>query len=195
MTPTTQAIGRTTLAQKVAMVLAGTVVIAISAQIAVPFFPVPMTLQTAAVLAVGMVLGARLGALTVVAYLAEGAMGLPVFAGFRSTAALAGPTAGFLVGFVGMAWLAGLATDRGLRHPAALAGVALAASALLYVPGLLWPLAVAPLAGIEAGWAGMAPGATLAAFATPYLLGDAVKAVLVALAVSGGMVALGRRRT
>lgn len=198
MTPTTKATGRPmlarrTLPQKAAMVLAGTAVLALASQVAVPFYPVPMTLQTAAMLAIGFAYGARLGAVTVLAWLAQGAMGLPVFAGFGATASLVGPTAGFLLGFVGMAWLAGLATDRGLRHPVALAGVALLASALLYVPGLAWPMVVAPAAGIGAGWAGMAPGATLAAFATPYLLGDAVKAVLVGLAVSGAFSALGRR--
>ena len=189
MTPTRTAArpipARPTVARQVAMVLAGTAILAIASQVAVPFYPVPMTLTTAAVLAIGMAYGARLGAITVAAWLAQGAAGLPVFANFGATASLMGPTAGFLIGFVGMAWLAGLATDRGLRHPLSLSVVALAASALLYVPGLGWPLAVAPALGLEAGWAGMGLGATLGAFALPFLLGDAAKAVLVALVTAG----------
>lgn len=197
MTPTRNAaarptLTRPTLARQVAMVLAGSAILTIASQVAVPFYPVPMTLTTAAVLAIGMAYGARLGAITVLAWLAQGAIGLPVFAGFGATASLMGPTAGFLAGFVGMAWLAGFATDRGMRHPLALAGVALLVSALLYVPGLAWPLAFAPALGLEAGWAGMGLGATLAAFAAPFLLGDAVKAVLVALAVSGAFTARNR---
>ena len=194
MTPTATSLGRMTLARQAALVLAGTAFLALASQVAVPFYPVPMTLQTAAVLAIGLAFGARLGAITVLAWLAEGAVGLPVFTGFGSTASLAGPTAGFLAGFVGMAWLAGLASDRGLRHPAALAGVTLAASALLYVPGLAWPLALAQAAGIDAGWAGMGLGDTLGAFALPYLLGDAVKAVLVALLAAGAASLAARRR-
>ncbi len=194
MTLTAMALGRLSLPGQVALVLAGTAVLAIASQIAVPFYPVPMTMQTAAVLAIGLTFGARLGAITVLAWLAQGAMGLPVFTGFGATASLAGPTAGFLAGFVGMAWLAGLATDRGLRGPVALGCVALAASALLYVPGLAWPLGLASLAGIDAGWAGLDFGPALGAFMTPYLLGDAVKAIAVALAVSAGISALARRR-
>ena len=194
MIRTTKAIEQASLARKAALVLAGTAVLAVASQVAVPFYPVPMTLQTAAVLAIGMAYGARLGAITVLAWLAQGALGLPVFANFGATASLMGPTAGFLAGFVGLAWLAGLATDRGMRDPLALSAVALAASALLYLPGLAWPLALAPALGIEAGWAGMAPDATLAAFATPYLLGDAVKAMLVSFGASGMLALLAQHR-
>ena len=67
------------LVRKSALVLGGSLLIAIAAQISVPMYPVPMTLQTLAILLVGFALGSRLGALTVVAYLAEGLVGLPVF--------------------------------------------------------------------------------------------------------------------
>ena len=80
MTLTQAAFGADTFTKKLALVVAGTMFIAIAAQISVPFFPVPMTLQTLAILIVGLSFGARLGAVTVLAYLAEGAMGLPVFA-------------------------------------------------------------------------------------------------------------------
>src|SRR6056297_2834620 len=94
------------LARKAGLVLAGSVVIALAAQVAIPFWPVPMTLQTLAVLLVGFAMGSRLGAASVLAYLAEGAMGLPVFSnGGAGILYMMGPTAGFLLGFVAMAWI------------------------------------------------------------------------------------------
>ena len=72
-------------------------------------------------------------------------------------------------------------------------GAALAASAVLYAFGLAWPFAVAGLVGIEAGWASLAPDALLGAFMWPFLPGDAVKAVLAALVVSGTATVLRRR--
>jgi biotin transport system substrate-specific component len=181
-------------ARKVAAVLAGTLVITLAAQVSIPFYPVPMTLQTLAILGVGFALGARLGAATLLVYLAQGAAGLPVFANAMNGAAFFGPTAGFLVGFVGVAWLAGLATDRGVTGPVGLSLAALAASAALYLPGLAWPLGLAALAGVDAGWAALSVGEVTAGFMTPFLLGDAVKAVLAALLASGGIAALRRRR-
>ncbi|QYX58438.1 biotin transporter BioY [Roseovarius sp. SCSIO 43702] len=166
------------------LVLGGSLLIAAAAQVSVGW-PVPMSLQTLAVLVVGMSLGARLGALAVVAYLAEGAMGLPVFANGMSAPALAGPTAGFLFGFVGMAYLAGLAADMGLARrlvPAALCAAAI--SLLLYGPGLAWPALVMgkTLPELWGGWM------------APFLLGDAIKAVLAAMIVCGGSALLGRLR-
>ena len=70
-------IGTSSFARQVMMVLAGSAFIAVAAQISVPMFPVPMTLQTLAILMVGFAYGSRLGAATLVAYLAEGAMGSP----------------------------------------------------------------------------------------------------------------------
>ena len=67
------------LLRNLLLVLAGSVLLALSAKVSVPFFPVPMTLQTLAVLLVGATYGSRLGALTVLAYLAEGMAGLPIF--------------------------------------------------------------------------------------------------------------------
>lgn len=171
--------------RKVALVLAGSAFIAVAAQISVPMVPVPMTLQTLAILIVGFAYGARLGAATLIAYLGEGAMGLPVFANGGGTLPyMMGPTGGFLLGFVVMALLAGLAADRGLTRsflPTAL--VALAASAIIYVPGLIWP---ALTLGTEwsALWAG---------WMSPFLAGDALKAVLAALIVTGAWKAASRR--
>jgi biotin transport system substrate-specific component len=95
-------------------VACGSAVIAVSAQIAVPGFPVPMTMQSLAVLAVGIALGTRLGVAAVLLYLAEGASGLPVFANWSGTLAhLTGPTGGYLVSFVPAAWLAGRLVQAG----------------------------------------------------------------------------------
>ncbi|MEM9795826.1 MAG: biotin transporter BioY [Pseudomonadota bacterium] len=193
MTLTAMALGRMNLAKQAALVLAGSLLIAVAAQVSVPFFPVPMTLQTLAILFVGFAYGSRLGAATVTAYLLEGAVGAPVFANFANGAAFAGPTAGFLVGFVGVAWIAGLATDRGITSPIKLSFVGILASALLYIPGLAWPMGVAAAMGIEVWGADLAFGPLTQAFVTPFLLGDVVKAVLAALLVSGGLAWLKRR--
>ncbi len=167
------------------MVLGGSAFIALAAQVSVPMIPVPMTLQTLAILIVGLSFGARTGAATLAAYLAEGAAGLPVFAGGHAGLAyMTGPTAGFLVGFVGMAWAAGLAADRGVRGVVPVALVALAVSALLYVPGLAWPALVL----------GKSMPELLSGWMLPFLAGDAVKAVIAALVIAGGWAALKNRR-
>jgi biotin transport system substrate-specific component len=87
---------------------AGALLTAVGAQITIPLLPVPFTLQTLFVLLSGAFLGARKGAAAQVAYLAAGAAGLPVFAGFSGTALhLLGPTGGYLLAFPGAAFLAG----------------------------------------------------------------------------------------
>jgi len=188
MTLTQAAFGADTLLKKTLLVVAGTIFIAIAAQISIPFFPVPMTLQTLAILIVGLSFGARLGGVTLLAYLAEGAAGLPVFAnGGAGLAYMAGPTLGFLVGFVFMAYIAGLAAGRGF---VAMLVASAAAAAFIYLPGLAWPLGIANAFGLEAGWAGLSADKVFAGFATPFLLGDAVKALLAALIVSGAFKAL-----
>ena len=193
MTLSQAVIGTRSTARKAMLVLAGSAFIAVAAQISVPMLPVPMTLQTLAILMVGFAYGARLGALTLLAYLAEGAMGLPVFANGMNGLAFAGPTAGFLLGFVAMAWAAGFAAERGLAR--GVVGTALSAlliSAALYIPGLAWPALVAGGLGLEAGWVAQDAGFYMTWFVLPFLLGDAVKAVIAALLVAGGWKALSR---
>jgi len=104
------------LALDLALTLAGSALIALSARVAIPlpFSPVPVTGQTFAVLLVGAALGRWRGTAAVIAYLAEGAAGLPVFAGAHAgPAVLLGPTGGYLVGFMPGAWLCGLLAERG----------------------------------------------------------------------------------
>lgn len=182
------------LLSRALMVLGGSVFIALAAQVSVPMVPTPMTLQTLAILIVGFAYGARMGAVTLLAYLAEGAAGLPVFANGLNVVAFAGPTAGFLIGFVGLAWLAGLAADRGVKGVVGLSLAGIAASALLYLPGVAWPMGVAGAVGIEAGWVGLPADKIWAGFVAPFLIGDAVKAVIAALVVTGGWAALKNRK-
>src|SRR5689334_20832837 len=104
------------LAFDLGLTLVGSALIALSARVAIPlpFSPVPVTGQTFAVLLVGAALGRRRGAAAVIAYLAEGAAGLPVFAGPNAgPAVLLGPTGGYLFGFIPGAWLCGLLAERG----------------------------------------------------------------------------------
>lgn len=178
--------GASSVAGKALIVLAGSALIALGAQISVPMLPVPMTLQTLAVVLVGLTAGARLGAGAALVYLLEGAAGLPVFAGGGAGFAwLAGPTAGFLWGFVALAFAAGLLAERGLARGLArtFVGVTLI-SALLYVPGVLWLTAATPLDLSGAVARGM----------VPFLLGDALKAAVAALIVTGAWGALHRRK-
>ena len=99
-----------------ALVLIGTALLALSAKIQIPFYPVPMTMQSLVVMMIGAAYGWRLGGLTLLAYLAEGAVGLPVFASGGGLAYLAGPTAGYLVSFVIAAMVTGYLSERGYTH-------------------------------------------------------------------------------
>lgn len=98
----------------VALIIAGSVLVALCAKIQIPMWPAPITLQPFAVLLVGATLGANRGALALIAYLLEGAFGLPVFAGPLAGAAyFAGPTAGYLIGFPVAAYIIGRLCEQG----------------------------------------------------------------------------------
>lgn len=158
------------LAARVGLVLAGTAVLALAAKVQVPFWPVPMTLQTLAVLMLGALYGARLAGATVLAYLAEGAVGLPVFASGAGLAYMAGPTGGYLLGLLAAAVLVGWAADRGLlRRLLPAAAVFLAAEALIFAPGVGW---LAGFTGAEKA---------LAAGLWPFLPGEALKLAVAAV--------------
>jgi biotin transport system substrate-specific component len=98
---------------KAALVGLGVVLLAISSKVQVPFWPVPMTLQTLVVLMIGITSGSRLAGATLVSYLAAGAVGLPVFAGGMGLAYMAGPTGGYLAGFLLAAVVTGYLADKG----------------------------------------------------------------------------------
>jgi biotin transport system substrate-specific component len=136
--------------QCVLLAVAGSALLAASARVQIPFFPVPMTMQTFVVLFLGFALGSRLGAATVLLYLAEGAFGLPVFAGTPEKGIglvyMMGPTGGYLVGFVLAAFVAGRFAERGFdRHPGTAAIAAFAGLVAGYLPGIAW-------LGVVIGW-------------------------------------------
>jgi len=152
--------------------LTGSGLIAVCAQIYVPLYPIPITMQTFAVFLIGLTFGWRLGGFTIFLYLIEGALGLPVFAkGASGLAVFTGPTAGFLLGFVLVAIVCGWFAERGFDRSFAKLFVSLIVSnALLYSLGLLW-------LGIFIGWD--KPVLELGLY--PFILGDLIKILLVVI--------------
>ena len=166
----------TSLLRKAALIGLGIAALTLGAKIQVPFWPVPMTLQTLALMLVIGMGGARLALGTVTGYLALGLAGLPVFAGpLAGSAYLAGPTAGFLFGFVLAALVGGMLIDRGAGSRALkLFGALLLADALVFASGVLW------LGLVFTSASGQHPGlaSAFAAGAVPFLLGDLLKLAL-----------------
>ena len=154
-----------------ACVVGGSAILAVAAHVAVPFWPVPITLQTLAVLGLGALLGPSVAVGTVVAYLLEGLCGLPVFAHGSGFAVLAGPTGGYLLGYVPAAFFAGLAARRGwLAKPMSALAAFLLADAVIFVVGVAW---LAALFGWEKA---------VAVGLTPFLIGEALKLALLTAA-------------
>jgi len=178
-------LGQDSMVKKVGLALGGAILIAIAAQISIGY-PVPMALQTLAILTVGFALGAKLGLASIMTYVGMGAMNLPVFAKGMGVAALTGPTAGFILGFIFMAWAAGVASDRGLKTfvPVTLVGIVL--SIAIYIPGVAWPMAVAGVFSIDASWVGSSADSIWTYWVSPFIAGDLIKTVLAAMIVTGG---------
>ncbi len=154
----------------VLLALAGSALVAASAQIQVPLVPVPITGQTFGVLIVGMALGWRLGAASLALYMAEGTIGLPVFSNFAAgPAVILGPTGGYIVGFVLAAGIVGYLAERGWDRTIGLTALAmLIGNIAIYVPGLLW---LASQIGVEKA---------IEFGLMPFLIGDALKLALAA---------------
>jgi len=155
--------------------IAGSILLTLSARISIPFYPVPLTMTTFVVIGLGLALGPRLGTAAVALYLVQGALGLPVFAGTPEKgigfAYMMGPTGGYLLGYLLAAFTAGTLAERGMdRSPLTAFVAALIASAVIYVPGVLW-------LGALFGW----DQPILAWGLTPFILGDATKAALAAI--------------
>lgn len=164
--------GGRNMAVKVAIAVAGSALLAISAKMQVPFYPVPVTMQTLVVLVLGMTLGSRLAFATLALYLAEGLAGLPVFAGTPEKgiglAYMMGPTGGYLLGYLVAATLTGWLAERGFDRSLPKAAVALVlGNVAIYVPGILW-------LGAVIGW----DKPVLAYGLIPFLAGDALKLAL-----------------
>jgi biotin transport system substrate-specific component len=159
----------------VILIALGTALLTLSAKINLPLPYVPMTLQTLVVLVIGAAYGWRLGAATVAVYLAEGAIGLPVFAGpVGGLAPLIGPTAGYLFGFVAAAFATGWLGERGWDHSVPLLFVAMAIGHIVILGcGFAW-LAFGMKLGVGKAWSvGIAP------FVAASLIKNALGAVLV----------------
>ena len=105
-----------TYLKSIALVLFGTLLLSLSSKVQVPFWPVPMTMQTFIVFIIGMAYGWRLAFFTLVAYLIEGALGLPVFAKGGGLLYLAGPTAGYLYGMTVAAAVIGFFAEFGYNE-------------------------------------------------------------------------------
>jgi biotin transport system substrate-specific component len=176
--------GGSQLLRAAVLAIVGSLLLTLSAKVQVPFYPVPMTMQTVVVLLIGMAFGARLGVATVALYLAEGAAGLPVFAGTPEKgiglAYMMGPTGGYLLGFVLAAAIAGWIVE-GWRDAEGLALAVVAGSVTIYLPGVLW---LASFVGF---------GKAFELGLVPFLWGDLLKAGL-AFALALGGAAMMRRR-
>ena len=165
------------LATKVLLALGGAAAIGLAAQVRfhLPWTPVPVTGQTLAVLLVGVLLGRHWGGVSTGLYLTLGAAGLPWFAGFKAGwGALAGPTGGYLVGFVLAALFLGHVTDRFAQARSfwALLGLMLLANfALIHGPGLAWLAVVTGTHDpVRLLWMGT----------VPFVYGDVFKALVAA---------------
>ncbi len=182
--PIRAAFARPGLAKSVMMVVLGSLLLTLSAKVQVPFFPVPMTMQVLVVLLIGVSFGPKLAGATLAAYLMQGAIGLPVFAGTPEKgiglAYMAGPTGGYLAGFfvaaVATGWLAERGWDRSIWRLTATGLVGLAA---IYALGLLW-------LGILIGW----DQPILAYGLWPFLPAEALKLALLVMLVHFGNGAL-----
>lgn len=154
---------------QIAAVLVGSVLLALSSHIKVPMLPVPMTMQTFAVTLVGALYGWRLGAITILAWLLQGAMGLPVLAGGTGGIAyFAGPTGGYLLAFPFAGALTGWLAERGWNgHRVGFAFIAMLLGNALCL-------------ALGAGWLSLIVGAekAIAVGVLPFVLGAIVKSAL-----------------
>ncbi|MER9445696.1 biotin transporter BioY [Mesorhizobium sp. M0340] len=165
--------GTARLAGQLLLAIAGTLLLILSAKTKVMLGPVDISMQTLAVLLIAACFGMRLGVATLLLYMAEGALGLPVF---QSTpekgigiAYMLGSTGGYLAGFVVMAAIVGWAADRGWdRHPIKLFNAMLVAEIVMMAMGFAW---LALLIGPEKSWQ----------FGVlPFVVGDLIKVALAA---------------
>ncbi|RMC34167.1 biotin transporter BioY [Paracoccus alkanivorans] len=158
------------LARMTLTIIARTALMTLAAKIQIPFWPVPMTLHTLAVMGFAVAFGPRMAVSIFLAYLATGAMGLPVFSGSPERGIglvyLAGPTGGYLLGYLIASWLVGvLATGKGTPGRV---GAMLAGMVPIYAIGTAWLAVYVPV------------GQLLAVGVLPFLLGDLVKIGVVA---------------
>lgn len=180
------------LVSNVLLVIAGTALMTLCARVSfhVSFSTVPITGQTFGVLLIGAVYGSRLGAATLTAYLAEGAIGMPVLAGgLGGISAIATPSGGYLFGFIIAAFIVGWFAERGWDRSRWIVAPMLLGSAALYVPGVIWLHQQFSVVGIPISWS--------TAFdygLWPFIAGDLAKLVLATLALPAAWSIVDRTR-
>ena len=162
------------LVKKIFIALIGTIILAISSKIKIPFYPVPMTMQTLVILMIGIVFGWRLGVVTIALYLFEGIIGLPVFSGTPEKGIglmyFTGPTMGYLIGFLVAVFFAGKFNyDNNLIKNFLKLSFAIS---FVYILGLIW------LGGLI-GW----DKPIFKLGAQPFLLAELFKILIAALAI------------
>ena len=158
------------------LIILGSLFVAALAQVEIPlpFTPVPITGQTFGVLLVGAALGSKRGAASLALYLAEGAVGLPFFAGgAHGLSVLTGATAGYLLGFVGAAYVIGQLAERGLERSVRTSFIPfLVGTLIIYICGVSW-LAIVLGSFSKAVTLGL----------VPFVIGDIIKLFAAALAL------------
>ncbi|HKJ68388.1 MAG TPA: biotin transporter BioY [bacterium] len=169
----------------ISLVIGGSILMALLAQLTVrlPFSPVPITGQTFGVLLLGALFGSRRGSAAMLAYILEGVAGLPVFAGgLAGPAVLAGPTGGYILGFVFAAYGVGYLAEQGWdRRMISTVAMMVMGTGIIYLGGLFW-------------LSQFVPGEQLLNVGLfPFLPGAVIKIALAAILLPGGWKLLGRR--
>lgn len=155
-----------------ALVLVGVGILAVSARIQVPFYPVPVTMQTLAVMVIAMAYGSKLGTATLFSYLFAGFIGAPVFAGGAGFAYMVGPTGGYLAGFLLAGVVLGALADRGwTRNWQTTAAAMLVGTSIIYLLGIAW---LSQLIGLDKA---------ITFGLVPFIYGDILKLVIAAASV------------
>lgn len=179
--------GARRLAALAGLAVLGSLILWASAKISVPFWPVPMTLQTGAVVMLAAAYGSRLGLASVLLYLGAGAVGMPVFQGTPQMGLgllyMIGPTGGYLLGFVAATAIVGHLGEGGFaRGGVRLFGAMLLGDAVIFLLGFAW---LAWFAMLPNGDVGIGVEKAFAAGVLPFILGDLVKVALAACLVAG----------
>lgn len=179
-----------TLVRDILLILAGTAVVSLLAQVSIPWYPVPFTGQTLAVLLVGGMLGALRGALALAVYFAIGALGAPIFseqAGGWDI--ITGATGGYIIGFILAAGVVGWLCERGAdRRVVSMIGALLLGNVLIYAIGVPWLANWSPAGdGVTLGWS-----QAYELGVQPFILGDLIKLAIVAAILPAGWALLQR---
>jgi biotin transport system substrate-specific component len=160
------------LFMSLALMAAGVGILAVSARIQVPFYPVPVTMQTLAVMVIAMAYGSKLGTATLFSYLLAGFLGAPVFAGGAGFAYMVGPTGGYLAGFLASGVVLGALADRGWTRNWQTTAAAMAiGTAIIYLLGVAW---LSQLIGFDKA---------IQFGLIPFIYGDILKLVIAAVSV------------